>query len=191
MNQPATTRSKSQTLSLRLDPKTRFILDFVSRVRGQTITLVVERAIKEEADRVEIGPSRNHNNNELPQDRWSDFWDPDEGVRTLKLIAHSHYPTSLEEDEIRRFTLEHWEFFYTTREGTIPRRAYVNILWPRIDKYLEIWREKKTTDYWAAGELMVKDLSAARIEGPQWPRTSQKSTAPRRFSRDLDDEVPF
>lgn len=200
MSPEISTRTKTQTLSLRLDPKTRFILEFMSRVRGQSITVVVERAIKEAADRVGIGPTHDYNNNELPQPTWTDFWDPDDGVRALKLFANNHYQTTFDEDEIRRFTLDHWEFFYTSEKVTTPRRGFINILWPRLDKYLAIWRETKSSDYWAAGIQMASDLSAAKVSAPIWPRSTKinqslktvdESSRKTSFSRDLDDEVPF
>ena len=33
--------TKTETLSLRLDPKTKFILEFVARINGQTLTTVI------------------------------------------------------------------------------------------------------------------------------------------------------
>ena len=173
--------AKTQSLSLRLDPKTRFVLEFVARIKGQSITAVVERAIKETADNVWIGGNnideRGHN--------WADFWDANDGVRILKLLADSNYPTSYDEDELRAFTLAHRQFFYTNSD-TSPHRSFIEILWPSIDSYLEIWREKKSEDYWAAGEAMKKDISAARVATPDWPPKAEPK-AP----RDLDDEIPF
>jgi predicted HicB family RNase H-like nuclease len=48
-------RARSETLSLRLDPKLRFAVEFIARLRGQTITTAVERAIKDAADSAVIG----------------------------------------------------------------------------------------------------------------------------------------
>lgn len=182
------TRSKTQTLSLRLDPKTRFVLEFVSRIRGQSITMVVERAIKEASEQVGIGPKYDGMGNEIEPDTWSDFWDPDDGVRTLKLIASTQYPTTFEEDEMRSFTLAHHEFFYTGSSGHSPKRASVNVLWPKIDAYLDLWRETKSSDYWSCGNLMKEDLNSAGLPAPGWPRRSTKEP---NLARDLDDEVPF
>ncbi len=182
MAKDAKRQAKTQSLSLRLDPKTRFVLEFVARIKGQSITAVVERAIKETADNVGIGG----NNFGEGGRNWADFWDANDGVRILKLIADSDYPTSYDEDEIRAFTLAHRQFFYTNSSGTSPRRSFIEILWPSIDSYLEIWREKKSEDYWAAGEAMKKDISAARVATPDWPPKAEPK-AP----RDLDDEIPF
>lgn len=186
-------RAKTQTLSLRLDPKTRFILEFMSRVRGQSITTIVERAIKDAADKTGIGPTQDFRGNEIEQILWSDFWDPDEGVRNLKLIANTNYPTIYSEDEIRRFTIDHWEFFYTSSSADTPLRHSVSVLWPKIQSYITMSRETKSEDYWAAGKKMVEDLARAKLKAPIWPRLNKppEPKKPTSFARDLDDEVPF
>jgi hypothetical protein len=183
-------RSKSENLSLRFDAKTRFILEFVARVRGQTITMVVERAIKDSSGGVKIGTD-----DHLETARtWFDFWDSCDGVRILRLLADMDYPTTFDEDELRSFTLTHWPFFYVSAKGDIPRRPYVEILWPKISEYLEMWREWKGRDYWSVGAKMATELEAARVVPPEWP--PKASNAPvakpaRATMPSLDDEIPF
>ena len=180
--------TKTQSLSLRLDPKTKFILDFMARIRGQSITTVVERAIKEAAERTTIGEDRD----ELRT--WVGFWDPSEGVRTLKLLQDPDYPTTYDEDELMAFTKVHDVFFYAGRRGNLLRRGYIEVLWPQIDKYLETWREKKSEDYWAAGEAMMAALSGAGLATPDWPLKAPAKSPPSldtRESDDSDDEIPF
>jgi len=115
---------------------------------------------------------------------WSDFWDAGEGIRTLKLLDEAAYPTTYEEDELRAFTLTHWIFFYTDSYGREPHRDYVEILWPNIDGHVQIWREKKSENYWAAGEAMKADLIAAGVAPPDWPTKSKTAGA-------LDADIPF
>jgi hypothetical protein len=162
--------TKTQTLSLRLDPKTKFSLEFVARANGQTLTTVVERAIRSSCDEVKIGSD---------EFNWQHFWDPDEGMRTLKLLACDAYRSTYDEDELRQFTVEHWRFFYVCQAADKPRRAYVQILWPKIEEYQRIWREQRESNYWAAGEAMAADLSAAHVAGPTWPPSA------------LSHEIPF
>lgn len=174
--------TKTQTLSLRLDPKTRFILDFMSRIKGQSITTVVERAIKEAAGHTGF-PEFDERGKRIEHVTWSNFWDPSEGIRALNLLADERYPTTYDEDELRAFTTAHQEFFYSDTTCSRPRRAIVEVLWANMERYLKIWREKKSEDYWAAGEAMAADLSAARVKSPVWP--------PKPESGDFDDEIPF
>lgn len=174
-------RAKTETLSLRLDPKTKFMLDFLSRVEGQSITTVVERAVREFARNVKIGSEYD------VQRDWSAFWDASEGVRTLYMLADHHYPTNFEEDEKLAFARAHWQFFFTSDSYKTPRRAYVDVLWPKIEEYLTIWRDQKQTDYWAAGEAMKRDLRAAKVAPPDWPQVAKGP----KETFDLDDEIPF
>jgi hypothetical protein len=164
--------ARTQTLSLRLDPKTKFTLEFVARIKGQTLTTVVERAIRESCDRVRIGGLSGDSDGEIFT--WQSFWDPDEGVRTLRLLACQHYPSTYDEDDLREFTKTHWEFFYTSAEAKVPGRRFVEILWPKIDEYRRIWHEQRDSDYWVAGKAMVSALSAAKVLPPTWPRTQKQ-----------------
>lgn len=175
---PATKRAKSETVTLRIDPKTKFMLDFMVRIQGRSITALVELAIREAADNAGIMDVYGNEKN------WTQFWDANEGVRTLNLLAEPKYPTTFEEDEILLFARANWEFFYTSAKSSTVRRAYAEILWPKIGEYLQIWREKRSADYWAAGRAMERDLSVAKLAAPVWPRGSKNDAS-------LDDEIPF
>jgi hypothetical protein len=177
--------AKTMTLSLRLDPKTRFILEFVARIKGQSITTVVERAIKETADGLSIGEILDERGIVEHQFTWIDFWDSSEGVRTLGLLNFSDYPTTFDEDELKAFTRVHWPFFYVRKPGGELNRDYIEILWPNVHGYLEIWRQKKRIDYWAAGAAMTADLEAAKVVPPAWPPQSEPPVDP------ADIEIPF
>lgn len=177
---PPTKRGKSETLSLRLDPKTKFALEFVARIRGQSITTVVERAIKSAASDVRIESSAES------QD-WMNYWDASDGVRTIKILKSGQYPTTYEEDELIEFTECNWEFFYHSSASGSPRRVYIDIIWPDIDEYLAIWRSKRHADYWAAGHAMKAALVKANVASPDWPR----GTKAQKESYDLNDDIPF
>lgn len=159
-------------------------------MQGQSITTLVERAIDAAASSVTLGSSFSES-----EKSWANFWDPSEGIRTLQLIADSDYPTNYEEDDLLSFTRVHWPFFYTTEKYSFPRRAFIDLLWPKIDVYLDLWRTQRNANYWAAGEAMRSDLTAARVEPPSWPidrKASPPPAGPREsFAADLDDEIPF
>src|SRR5215211_3367462 len=72
--------AKSETLTIRLNPRTRFLLEFVARMRGQTITTVVERALVQAADAATI-------DHDGIRQTWQDYWDVCEGIRALKIAA--------------------------------------------------------------------------------------------------------
>lgn len=184
---------KSETLTIRLDPKTRFILEYLSRLKGQSITTVVERAIVKAADE-ETVPDYGTG---IP-DGWKYFWDVSEGVRSLKMSSRTEFFPTYEEERRLAFCKEHWPFFWASQERVRFFNYYVDVLWPRIDEFVQIHEDQRANDYFAAGKAMQEALKAAKLKAPDWP---VKPTPPKKndfgqgenkgFSRDLDDDIPF
>ncbi len=177
--------AKSESLTIRLDPKTRFVLEFMSRLRGQTITTVVERAIYDAADNI-----RNFGS-DTPD--WQQLWDISEGVRTIRVAKDKRLYPTYEEDQLVGFIDVHWEFFYTSMKHDTPRRGSVDILWPNIKEYLEEWNTSRNKDYFGVGKKMAKALSQAGVKAPDWPRgTPQPAPLPAKTMTDeIDDDIPF
>jgi hypothetical protein len=175
---------KTENLSLRLDPKTKFILDFVVRLKGVRTTDLVARAIKEMADTTTVGTGYEEKN-------WLDYWHPEEGMRTLNLIFDKQIPTSFDEDEIAGFVRQHWQFFFNTSDLKNPVIVFVQVIWPQIDVYLDHWREHKSADRWATGSLMLQAIKGAGMQGPTWPPRSSTPAPARAPAEDIDDEIPF
>lgn len=168
-----TRKRKSETLTIRLDPKTRFILEFLSRLKGQSITTVVERAIVKAADDETLV---DHDDNIYLG--WKDLWDVSEGVRALKIAARPELFPTYEEEKRLAFCREHWPFFWVTSSLKEFQTQYVDVLWPRIDEYIQIHEEQKTTNFYAAGTAMKEALQIAKLDPPNWPPS-------------IDDEIPF
>ena len=154
--------NKSETLTLRLDPKTRFMLEFVARLRGQTITTVFERAVQDTADFAII------QRNDGSRYTWKNYWDVEQGVRDLLIAGEPILRPTFEEEKRFTFAYRYWPFFYTTIERKLFRIDYVSILWGRIDEFIELDEAKKTIDYWAVGQLMEDALKAAHVTPPKW-----------------------
>ncbi len=180
--------TKTENLSIRLDPKTKFILDFVVRMKGVRTTDLVARAIKDLADSTRIRGNDSRGNDY--EKSWLDYWHPEDGVRTLNIILDPDIPTTFDEDELADFVRQHWEFFFGSADYKNPVPAFVQVLWPDIETYLDHWRESKSRSRWATGELMLKAIKAAEMRGPDWPRKTWP-TSPKTTNADLDDEIPF
>lgn len=190
---------KSETLTIRLDPKTRFMLEFISRLRGQTITTVVERAISDAADQASIVDEGNERT-------WRSFWHISDGVRALRLAQNqSLYPT-YEEEQLLNFAMNHKPFFMIKGfDEWVPDEKYADILWPKINEYLGTWLRTRANDHWAAGKMMRDDIEAAGVKAPVWPPvdpTAKKKEEASSFGRagpatrpgsssHLDDDIPF
>ncbi|WP_216331400.1 type II toxin-antitoxin system VapB family antitoxin [Rhizobium sp. X9] len=174
--------SKSESLSIRMDPKTRFMLEFVARLRGQTITTVIERAITESANRATIQPDYNE-----PETSWRDFWSVNEGERSLKIAGEPQLHPTFEEERRLAFTKRFWPFFYKDKKCSAFREDYIDILWPSIDNIIENHDELKHSNINAGPEYMSSLLSDAKIDPPRWPPLERSGFAD---AMD-DDDIPF
>lgn len=181
-------RTKTQTLSLRLDPKTRFVLEFLAKLNRQSITTVVEDAIRAAgADGTLPGIGK-------PLRTWRGFWDVSEGVRRMLLLADDDFPSDYEDDELREFIKWHIEFFSETNRLSDPDRINVEILWPRIEEFVALWLEKRRSDPWTVGFVMAEALELAEIRPPHWPRPTKQPPQPStgaQYDKELGDEIPF
>jgi uncharacterized protein (DUF1778 family) len=191
MAREATKSGKSETLTIRLDPKTRFILEYVSKLKGQTITTVVERAIVNSASGETVLDRETGANL-----TWQDFWDVSEGVRYLQIASRSDFYPTYEDERRYAFCREHWPFFWSSPRRIVFLNYFVDVLWPRIDEFVAIHDDKKLEDYFAAGKAMQEALRAAKLKAPAWPipdKVSDSKPEPKAptFSRDLDDDIPF
>jgi hypothetical protein len=169
--------TKSEVLSMRLDPKTRFIVEIIARYRGQSISTVVERALLEAAESVRI-------HTDGGAKTWRDYWDVSEGVRALRIAADSELYPTFEEERRLAFTRAHSPFFYRNADYSRIKMAFVDILWPSIDDFVELWEQTKATDRWVAGKAMREVLVGAGIEDPpDWP---SKQPAPSKVQEPED-----
>ncbi|GJM00242.1 MAG: hypothetical protein DHS20C07_19210 [Methyloligella sp.] len=147
------TTGKTQQLTLRIDNKTRFQLDFCSRISGMSITTFVERAIQEKAADIDINQEyEGDGGGELTRDcnlNWFHFWDPDEGVRTIKMFktpGMSKY-MNYEEDMLINFIREFWEYFAKDLKLNNLKREEINALWPEIPSLMEDWEANRNNTY--------------------------------------------
>ena len=187
--------SKSETLTIRLDPKTRFMLEFVSRLRGQSITVVVERAIAMAADHAIFSEDGGFRSSETIERSWRDFWSVNEGERALKIAGEAALHPQYDEERRLAFAKKHWAFFYTSEKTATMRSAYLEILWPRIDEFVALDEEKKAENYWAAAQAMQQAIKAAGVEPPVWPPKVEpkrpSANAPAFEPGGMDDDIPF
>ncbi len=181
---------RSETLTIRLDPKSRFILEYLSRLKGQTITTVVERAIVAAASQESVQDPDWPNQ----PDSWQRFWDVSDGCRALRMAERSEFYPTYEEEKRLAFCKEHWPFFWTSPKRTTFLNHYVDVLWPRIDEFVQIHEDQKASNYFAAGQAMKEALSKAKLRSPEWPIPAKKVEEPEKSAihfRDMDDDIPF
>lgn len=152
-------RTKIEFFSARFDPQTSFALNLVAKQRGQKKANVVEQAILDLAKKIaekELGQAL------------TNLFHPHDGVRTLNLLACPGYKRTSDDEDLRAFILAHKEFFYSDAAASIPNVGLVITLWDDIDKYRELWREKRHENYWVAAEAMEARLKKAKIKPPKY-----------------------
>lgn len=179
--------AKSETLTIRLNPRTRFVLEFISRKRGQTITTVVERALETAGEQAVIQSADNS------VSTWKDYWDISEGVRALRLAAVPELYPTYEEERRLDFAKKFREYFFVDGDCISIDRIKVDVLWPRIDEFIDILENNKHKDYWMAEKEMRGALWMAKVNPPK-SRAGVKENLfygkPAR-SDDPDDDIPF
>ena len=190
--------ARTEVLSMRMDPKTRFLVEVIARLRGQSITTVVERAILEAADGAYIGGADNRKT-------WRSYWHMSDGVRSLQMAAEPGLYPTYEDEKRLEFARTHWVFFYRDQNLKTFKPWFVDILWPHIDDFLELWEKTQASAYFAAAHAMQKVLRDAGLEPPDWPVKPPPKPAPpppkvpsggapswdAPKGGDLDDEIPF
>ncbi|CAM1632524.1 unnamed protein product [Bartonella choladocola] len=175
--------AKSETLTLRLDPKTRFMVEFISRLRGQTITTVFERSIQDTADQATFYDDDIHSDV-----NWQKFWDVEEGIRTLRIAMSKSLRPTYEEERLLQFTDKFWPFFYTDIKCKIFVRVYISVLWERIEEFVELDEKNRQNDYWTAGQAMEDVLKNAHVTPPRWKELLRVRN---NSSDELDKDIPF
>lgn len=163
------TRSKStrsETVSVRLDPKLRYLAELAARVQRRTLSSYIDWAISESLSRVDIPDSPGR---PAIADVADDLWDIDDADRFAKLAFKA--PTLLDFDEQRMWKLVQeygylWRGEWITRDktgvqdwswviresGLIYKR--LREVWPTLqaivagdeDAKLPAWKDVRTTD---------------------------------------------
>jgi hypothetical protein len=98
---------------------------------------------------------------------------------------------SYEEERRLNFARRHWPFFYTNDRAHTVQTLYVEVLWPRVDEFIQLGDDKLREDAWAAGRAMQEALRTAKIQPPEWPPKPKANDFGKPPSRELDDEIPF
>ena len=154
-NKPNQGARKTETLTLRLDPKVKMMIELISRIRRQSITGVVEAAIEETAfdldapffDRGEI---HNHTLAVI----FSEVWSSDESERFINMCYH--FPTLLTYEEQRIWeTIKASPVFRVSVTTTMPTfwevdgvgaldRSMIRNFWGYLLEHVESNRDSRT-----------------------------------------------
>jgi hypothetical protein len=130
--------TRSETVTVRLDPKLRYLAELAARKQRRTVSSFIEWAIEDSLSRVALRETSGRETSVA--DAAAALWDVDEADRFLKLVVH--YPDLLNHDEqvlwklvqengyvtrprestgkpvsSRRRLREHWDVFVAVAKG--------------------------------------------------------------------------
>ena len=197
--------SRSETVTVRLDPKLRYLAELAARLHRRTLSSYVEWAIKASLDTEAVRPTN------LPSLHASDhtigneaeyLWDVDDADRFAKLALR--YPHLLTHEEQVRWKLIRengclWKGSYAGRRKewtwTVDEDSFV---YPRLREHwaafclaADTGEGKDQLPTWAKTEPITPPPSRSPYGGSPPPaRTASPPPAKTGFD-DMDDDIPF
>lgn len=149
-------KNKVSRLALAIDDKTKFQLEFASRVSGLPTAKFIEQAVKKAVSELSLSEVTETEENldeeyssEISLTRnWSSYWDNEEGVSMVTLLTcelMKNYTTA-KDDKIASFIFSHWNYFGPDEKLQGLSRSHCNMIWPHIDNLVEEWNKNKAKD---------------------------------------------
>lgn len=167
--------SRSETVTVRLDPQLRYLVELASRKQRRTLSSFIEWALEESLNKIPVKDGYNESDLTSIADVKNFLWDVDESDRFLKLALN--YPSMLNHQEqvLWKLVCENGYLWRGKYETSSPyewdwRISETTIIHERLREYWEIFNQV------ANGE---KDRNAL----PGWPKTNPKPN--------IDDDIPF
>lgn len=168
--------SRSETVTVRLDPKLRYLAELAARLHRRTLSSYVEWAIEASLGNNILKPDSNGQGASIKDDA-EYLWDVDEADRFAKLALR--YPHLLSHEEQVRWKLIRengamWfgHFSRKSKEWTWEVEEY-SLHFPKL------------REHWPTF-CAVADGSMSQDKLPNWVKKDPKSSF-----EDIDDDIPF
>lgn len=175
--------ARSETVTVRLDPKLRYLADLAARKQRRTLSSYIEWAIEDSLGRTNL-----HSNGDVSlADESANLWDVDEADRFAKL-ALGHPDLLTHEEQIR------WKLI--RENGWVWTGHYVGRdkewTWDVQESSL---RFERLRQHWSAF-CAAADNGTGQADLPKWQRTQPNSStatsgAAKTGFDDMDDDIPF
>ena len=182
--------ARSETVTVRLDPKLRYLAELAARKQRRTVSSFIEWAVEHSFGNVDLyqGTGYNGDNSVSVEDASASLWDIDDSERFVKLAIS--YPDLLNHDEQVR-----WKVL--TDSGILTPARQRNSI-----NYLVKWRWDILEDYVFPALRREWDSLNRCIEegkGQEWVEATQKAlkagtvfhARPPDVIEDHDDDIPF
>ena len=171
--------SRSQTVTLRLDPRLKYLTDIAARTQRRTTSSFIEWAIEKSLSQVELYSDQN--NYVSLADEANTLWDISETDRLVLLGLHYPHLLNLEEQEVWKLITTNtyfWRYLDQTDDSQ-----------PQISR--DSLNIKKVRDNWEVLIAVTKG-EKEKSELPTHDNTSHKSNyGQNNTSDDGFDDIPF
>ena len=170
--------ARSETVTVRLDPKLRYLAELAALRHRRTLSSFFEWAIEDSLNRVKLREGSGYNNDmgSTVSDDAEFLWDVDESDRFAKLALR--YPELLTHDEQKRWKLIR-ENGYLWRGRSGPERWE----WTVKEQSLILPRLRESWDQFCAVSRGERDASVL----PTWADKKEEDAK----AEEADNDIPF
>jgi len=138
--------TRSQVVTVRLDPKLKFAAELAARKQRRTISSFIEWAVEQAIENVQITPGIINDAGESVSDILSYIWDVEEADRLVKLATFFPQLLTFEEEQIWKLIRE-YNFFWKERKK--PSQDSTNLA--------ESINLQKVREYWDNLNKIIRD----------------------------------
>jgi hypothetical protein len=175
--------SRSETVTVRLDPKLNYLCELAARAQRRTKSSFIEWAIDNALRHVEIpGPKYSEGAGKSIFEMQSLLWDVDEPDRIVSLADNAPSLLTHEEQAIWKVIRANG-FFWHGKYGD-DGKWYWSYKNPAYSNIAEYWSDILKV---AMGEMSPRELPTVKDRVP----TTPKPVLDEDFGPDLDGEIPF
>ena len=178
---------RSETVTVRLDPKLRYLAELAAAKHRRTLSSFIEWAIEDSLHRVKLREGTGYNNDEgtTISDEAESLWDVDDADRFAKLAFK--YPDLLTHEEQKRWKLIRengllWRGDYAANHKWKWRVREDGLILERLREYWDLFCAV------ARGEKSASVLPVAADKKETEQKTTHHTTAD---TSDFDDDIPF
>lgn len=144
--------SRSQVVTVRLDPKLKFAAELAARKQRRTISSFIEWAVEQAIESVEITTGDMNNPGDTVHDSLGKVWDVEEADRVAKLAIYYPHLLSYEEEQIWKIISETGHFWKHGKKpdfGSQTKKLFFNRLreqWEVLHKIIAGEESKEVLD---------------------------------------------
>lgn len=173
-----TEMTRTVTVSVRLDPKLKYLADLAAREQRRALSSYIEWAVDQSLEKCELGYFPDGSQKTLA-DEADYLWDIDEADRLVKLALR--YPHLLTHEEQILWKL-------IRENGRLWRGSYKPTEWKwTVDESSIVW-ERLRADWPTFVAVASGEKDATSL--PTWPKTKPIPSKSSPFDS-MDDDIPF